>query len=346
MKPPPPMLPALGCVTASANAVATAASTAFPPFARTDAPASDAIAEVLITMPAFETTGASGCCAMTARRRQTARRRRRQHGDDALATSRRTAVNGSLAEATSPCGQRQTGDQHNPYIAMNGADCRSPRSPVMFCESLHPTQLRRFSLCPSVAADFSRHRPPSEAPSASVRFPSSAVAEPIERARKPLNILILGGTGFTGPEQVEYAIARGHKVTLINRNKTRPDFFKGRVEQLIGDMNGDMSALKGLKFDVVIDNPTTLPAWVRNVAQYMKGNTDHYIFISTISVYPDNSKPNADETAPLTPMPEGVDPYTTHSRRMPASTTARSSRSRRARSSDSIPGKPRSFGRG
>ena len=98
--------------------------------------------------------------------------------------------------------------------------------------------------------------------------------KPIERARKPLNILILGGTGFTGPEQVEYAIARGHKVTLINRNKTRPDFFKGRVEQLIGDMNGDMSALKGLKFDVVIDNPTTLPAWVRNVAQYMKGNTE------------------------------------------------------------------------
>ena len=109
--------------------------------------------------------------------------------------------------------------------------------------------------------------------------------DPVERAAKSLNILILGGTGFTGPEQVEYAIARGHKVTLINRNKTRPDFFKGRVEQLIGDLNGDMSALKGLKFDVVIDNPTTAPAWVRNVAQYLKGNTNHYIFISTISAY-------------------------------------------------------------
>jgi 2'-hydroxyisoflavone reductase len=35
-----------------------------------------------------------------------------------------------------------------------------------------------------------------------------------------LNILILGGTGFTGPEQVEYALARGHKVTLFNRNTT------------------------------------------------------------------------------------------------------------------------------
>ncbi len=65
-----------------------------------------------------------------------------------------------------------------------------------------------------------------------------------EKARKALNILILGGTGFTGPEQVEYAIARGHKVTLLNRNKTRPDFFKGRVNQLIGDLNSDVSSLK------------------------------------------------------------------------------------------------------
>ena len=48
------------------------------------------------------------------------------------------------------------------------------------------------------------------------------------------------GTGFTGPEQVEYAIARGHRVTLFNRNKTRPDFFKGKVaEELVGDLNGD-----------------------------------------------------------------------------------------------------------
>src|SRR6185295_2524686 len=81
-------------------------------------------------------------------------------------------------------------------------------------------------------------------------------------ARESLNILILGGTGFTGPEQVEYALSRGHRVTLFNRNKTRPGFFKGRVaEELIGDLNNDTSALQGKQFDVVIDNPTTFPAW-------------------------------------------------------------------------------------
>src|SRR5436190_5566029 len=92
------------------------------------------------------------------------------------------------------------------------------------------------------------------------------------RAAAPLNILILGGTGFTGPEQVNYALARGHKVTLFNRNKTRPGLFKGKVaEELIGDLNSDTSALKGKQFDVVIDNPTTLPLWVKNAAQYLKG---------------------------------------------------------------------------
>jgi 2'-hydroxyisoflavone reductase len=130
------------------------------------------------------------------------------------------------------------------------------------------------------------------------------------RRAKPLKILIIGGTGFTGPEQVNYALSRGHHVTLFNRNKTRPDMFKGKVEQLIGDLSTDTSALKGKEFDVVIDNPTTAPAWVRNVAKYMKGNTGHYIFISTISVYPDNAIPNADETAATTPMPDGLDPYT------------------------------------
>ena len=139
----------------------------------------------------------------------------------------------------------------------------------------------------------------------------SARAKPKRRrAQAPLNILILGGTGFTGPEQVDYALERGHRVTLFNRNRTRPDMFQGKVEQLIGDLSSDTSALRGKKFDVVIDNPTTAPLWVRNVAQYMKGNTGHYIFISTISVYNENGTPNADETAKTLDMTAGLDPYT------------------------------------
>ncbi|HEY2162949.1 MAG TPA: NAD-dependent epimerase/dehydratase family protein [Gemmatimonadaceae bacterium] len=173
-----------------------------------------------------------------------------------------------------------------------------------------PTNRRNFLKASAVAAGALGLESLPGLASAVSAEPLPAAGRRVERAKASLSILILGGTGFTGPEQVEYAIARGHKVTLINRNKTRPDFFKGRVEQLIGDLNDDMSALKGLEFDVVIDNPTTAPAWVRNAAQYLKGNTKHYIFISTISAYASDKNAWADETDPTHPLPDGLDPYT------------------------------------
>src|SRR5437870_1988034 len=128
-----------------------------------------------------------------------------------------------------------------------------------------------------------------------------------EKSVKPLRILILGGTGFTGPYQVRYALSRGHKVTTFNRGKTHPGELPNEVEQLVGDRNGKLDSLKGRQWDVVIDNPTTLPAWVRDAAQVLQGNVEHYVFISTISVYADTSR-GVDETAPLAKY-EGADPY-------------------------------------
>ena len=43
--------------------------------------------------------------------------------------------------------------------------------------------------------------------------------EATTRAERPLNILILGGTGFTGPHQLRLALARGHKITLFDRGR-------------------------------------------------------------------------------------------------------------------------------
>ncbi len=123
---------------------------------------------------------------------------------------------------------------------------------------------------------------------------------------KPIRILILGGTGLTGPYQVQYALSRGHKVTTFNRGKTHPGELPKEVEQLIGDRNGQLDALKGRQWDVVLDNPTTLPVWVRDAAQILKGNVDRYVFTSTISVYQD-SKNGPDENSPLQKY-EGADP--------------------------------------
>lgn len=128
---------------------------------------------------------------------------------------------------------------------------------------------------------------------------SVTAAAPIQKATKPLRILILGGTGFIGPHQVRYAMARGHKLTLFNRGKTNPKLFAGEVEQLEGDRaTGNLESLKGKEWDVIIDNPTTLPRWAREAAQLLKNSAKQYLFISTISVYSDNSKPGMDETGP------------------------------------------------
>ena len=128
-----------------------------------------------------------------------------------------------------------------------------------------------------------------------------------EKSVKPMHILILGGTGFTGPYQVRYALSRGHKITTFNRGKTHPDELPPEVEQLVGDRNGKLDALKNRKWDVVIDNPTTLPVWVRDAAQILKGNVERYVFISTISVYTESSN-GPDENSPLEKY-DGPDPY-------------------------------------
>jgi len=127
---------------------------------------------------------------------------------------------------------------------------------------------------------------------------SSAAAEATGAPVRPLRILILGGTGFTGPHQVRYALARGHKVTLFNRGR-QPKAWPGEVEELLGDRNtGDLKSLEGRDWDVCIDNPTTLPFWVRDAGKALRGKVQQYVFISTVSVYAANDKAE-DESAAL-----------------------------------------------
>ena len=124
----------------------------------------------------------------------------------------------------------------------------------------------------------------------------ASAADGTKRSAKPLRILILGGTGFTGPHQVRYALARGHRITLFNRGR-QPNEWPHEVEELVGDRNtGDLKALEGRAWDVCIDNPTTLPFWVRDAGRVLHGKVKHYIFVSTVSVYAQDDAP-ADESA-------------------------------------------------
>ena len=106
---------------------------------------------------------------------------------------------------------------------------------------------------------------------------------------KSRKILILGGTGFIGPFQVRYALDRGHEVTLFNRGRTNRNMFP-EVETLIGDRNGQLDALKGRNWDVVIDNSRASPDWVRMSAELLKDAVGRYFYVSSRSAYADTSR--------------------------------------------------------
>ena len=128
-------------------------------------------------------------------------------------------------------------------------------------------------------------------------------------AAQALRILILGGTSFIGPHQVEYALSRGHEVTLFNRGRTNAHLFP-EVEKLVGDRNSDLSALEGRSWDVVVDNSATnSPAWVERSANLLKDTCERYVFVSTRSVYADTSRIPMNIDAPVwTYERAGVEP--------------------------------------
>jgi 2'-hydroxyisoflavone reductase len=133
-----------------------------------------------------------------------------------------------------------------------------------------------------------------KAPAASGPGPKPA---PAPGAGKRL--LILGGTGFLGPQLVEAALARGHTVTLFNRGRTRPHLFP-QLEKLRGDrQTGDLEALKGRSWDAVLDTSGYVPRVVRASAELLAPSVGHYVFISTISVYKELPRPGMDEEAPV-----------------------------------------------
>lgn len=127
-------------------------------------------------------------------------------------------------------------------------------------------------------------------------------------------ILILGGTGFVGPHQVRHALARGHTVSIFNRGRSAPGMFGSNVEELVGDRATNLDALRGRRWDIVIDESAsqgpTAPDWVRSAATLLKDNVDQYVFISTRSVYAEFSQVPMTANAPVitrenTPMREG-----------------------------------------
>src|SRR5262245_46809355 len=122
-----------------------------------------------------------------------------------------------------------------------------------------------------------------------------------------MELLILGGTIFVGRHVVEAALKRGHRVTMFNRGRTGARLYP-EVERLYGDRSNDLTALKGRRWDAVIDTCGYLPRDVRASARLLADAVEQYSFVSTVGVYSDFSKAGIDENYGLSRLPANTPP--------------------------------------
>ncbi|MFN2492311.1 MAG: NAD-dependent epimerase/dehydratase family protein [Pyrinomonadaceae bacterium] len=121
-----------------------------------------------------------------------------------------------------------------------------------------------------------------------------------------MKILILGGAIFLGHHLIKSASARGHQITIFNRGQHNPDGYP-EVEKLRGDRTSDLEALRGRRWDAVIDTCGYVPSVVRKSAELLSDATEHYTFISSCSVYANFDLAATRENAPVrTLTPEQV----------------------------------------
>ncbi len=101
------------------------------------------------------------------------------------------------------------------------------------------------------------------------------------------------------------AVARGHQVSVFHRGQTGRHVLPG-VEHLLGDRDGDLSALAGRDWDATIDVCAYLPRQVQGLAAALGERAGRFTLVSSVSAY---AMPVAGftEDAPLAaPSPEGI----------------------------------------
>jgi nucleoside-diphosphate-sugar epimerase len=122
------------------------------------------------------------------------------------------------------------------------------------------------------------------------------------------SILVLGGTSWLGGTVARLARDAGHDVTCLARGASgsAPD----GVTWVTADRDDPATAydkVTGRSWDAVID-VARQPAHVRGAVDALAGSAGHWVFVSTCSVYADDSTPGQDESGPLHEPWVGADP--------------------------------------
>ena len=114
-----------------------------------------------------------------------------------------------------------------------------------------------------------------------------------------MRLLVLGGTQFVGHAVVGEALARGWHVTVANRGLSGSPQSGVHAVMVDRTVPGAFAALEGEHFDVVLDTWSGAPMVVRDAACALRSQSDHWVYVSSRSVYSWPLDRGADESAPL-----------------------------------------------
>ncbi len=120
-----------------------------------------------------------------------------------------------------------------------------------------------------------------------------------------MRILIIGGTGFSGPHVVRHLVNLGHKVILFNRGHTKADLPE-EIQHILGDRNhikDYAGALTRFAPQIVLDMIPATEQQARDVMSLFTGVAQRVVAISSQDVYRAYGKLIGIETGPLEPVP-------------------------------------------
>lgn len=120
-----------------------------------------------------------------------------------------------------------------------------------------------------------------------------------------MRILVLGGTAWLGGHVAADAVRRGHDVVCLARGTAGEVPLGGRLVRADRDHDDAYDGVvAGDPWDTVVD-VSRQPGQVRRAAAALAGRAEHYVFVSSGSVYADHATPSADESAEVLPALDG-----------------------------------------
>ncbi|WP_219416423.1 NAD-dependent epimerase/dehydratase family protein [Pseudonocardia nigra] len=119
--------------------------------------------------------------------------------------------------------------------------------------------------------------------------------------------LVLGGTRFLSWTVAATAVERGHEVVCAARGVSGRVPDGAKLVAVDRDAPDGLDALRGERFDAVVDVATMSLPWVRAAVDALAAGAGHWTFVSTINIYADSAARGQGVDAPLLPPREAAD---------------------------------------